>query len=297
MIAETANRLRLVQLDLADEGPEMREGCLADVVEQAMAAVLPDDREEFLEQLQQRFPSWDSQVELKPADEGAIPRSSVDESALTDASFLVTQLERLAPSLSDTKRDVVRDRLAAAGLAHRGDGALRKDSVQTITTLLDLPKDSQLDPARLMELLGLLVKHAVDLNKVTGKAWREIAPNSPYRLAADLRKPLGNFVAHKGGGKVAPAAQDIEHQVRLMASLVSAIRGSGRTFAQRVVDRLSPSAIETLVDMEKKFMKNREIECWRKYREVAKDLDVDAIEREILKAIGDYAGRLLERNW
>jgi len=44
-------------------------------------------------------------------------------------------------------------------------------------------------------------------------------------------------------------------------------------------------------------MKNREIECWRKYSEVAKDLDVDAIEREILKAIGDYAGRLLERNW
>ncbi len=91
--------------------------------------------------------------------------------------------------------------------------------------------------------------------------------------------------------------EDIEHQVRLMASLVSAIRGSGRTFAQRIVDRLSPSAIETLVEMEKNFMKNREVQCWRKYRELAKDLDVDAIEREILQAIADFAGKLLERNW
>ena len=40
---------------------------------------------------------------------------------------------------------------------------------------------------------------------------------------------------------------------------------------------------------------SREVVCWRKYSELARDLDAEAIEREILQAVADYAGRLLDR--
>ena len=41
LVAATANRLRLIQIDFADESPDVRRGYLSEAVEASLAEVLP----------------------------------------------------------------------------------------------------------------------------------------------------------------------------------------------------------------------------------------------------------------
>ena len=56
-VAATANRLRLIQIDFADESPEVRRGYLSEEIERALAEVLPEERQTFLQELMNRFQS------------------------------------------------------------------------------------------------------------------------------------------------------------------------------------------------------------------------------------------------
>lgn len=297
LITETANRLRLAQLDLADEDTNMRHGCLGDEIEKALASVPAEERQDFLAKLLQRFPTWDSQVEVAQPQDQAVPHSGVDEKELTDASFLVSRLEAVAPSLSEPQRQVVRDRLAAAGLAPKG-GAWPSKAAEAVAAQLGVSAEAELDPARLLELMSILAKQAIYINKVAWPIWREVAPRSKLRGASDLRKSLAKFAAPERDARVAPAAQDLDRLVHVVAALLGGLRGSGRNYAQGIVDRVSVPVIEAMVDIEAtgfgKLGAGREVRCWRKMKDVLqKHLNVETIEREILEAVADSAEGLL----
>ena len=52
-VLETANRLRLIQVDFADENEQTRRDYLCEEIERALKTVLPDERSEFLQRLQE----------------------------------------------------------------------------------------------------------------------------------------------------------------------------------------------------------------------------------------------------
>ena len=56
-LVETANRLRLIQVDFADESEQTRTTYLCEEIERALKSVLPDERNEFLERLLEKFPA------------------------------------------------------------------------------------------------------------------------------------------------------------------------------------------------------------------------------------------------
>src|SRR3712207_1751961 len=94
-VAAVASRLRLVQIDFADQGEQVRREYLSDEIERALADLVPADRLAFLQELQGRFPTWDANVETDarpPAAAAAAGRPSFDEKELRDPSFLVTRL-------------------------------------------------------------------------------------------------------------------------------------------------------------------------------------------------------------
>ena len=62
LVSATVNRLRLIQIDFADQSQEVRENYLADEVEHALAKLLPEQRGPFLTELKARLPTWDRQV-------------------------------------------------------------------------------------------------------------------------------------------------------------------------------------------------------------------------------------------
>ena len=59
-VAALANRLRVLQEQLADEPPSERGVFLAGEVKRTLGTVDPRERKAFLEELLNRFPAWDS---------------------------------------------------------------------------------------------------------------------------------------------------------------------------------------------------------------------------------------------
>src|SRR2546423_9776620 len=55
----TAHRLRLVQADAADDPPEARAKVLSEQIREALAKVVPEQRQQFLTELETRFPVFE----------------------------------------------------------------------------------------------------------------------------------------------------------------------------------------------------------------------------------------------
>src|SRR5262245_61055615 len=92
-VAALAHRLRLVQSDFADAAPEARQRYLGDEIERALAALVPGERELFLNELAARFPAWDGSAPpaaatpASTAAPAAAPRAATDEREMRDPSF------------------------------------------------------------------------------------------------------------------------------------------------------------------------------------------------------------------
>src|SRR5687768_8721614 len=79
-----AGRLRLLQSELADDAPEVRQQLLAEEVERVLKSLAPSARLSFLKQLEEHFPTWDSQVDVSQQT-AATP--AIDQRELQDPSF------------------------------------------------------------------------------------------------------------------------------------------------------------------------------------------------------------------
>src|SRR3978361_230337 len=96
-IGALANRLRLLQIDYADQTEQVRRGYLTEEVRRVLAPVAPDQRPAFLADLQARFPTWDDKVDLdSPPPAAATPGQESD-----DPTALVDKLVGLCKSLPD----------------------------------------------------------------------------------------------------------------------------------------------------------------------------------------------------
>ena len=198
-VAATANRLRLIQIDFADESAETRRGYLSEEIERALDQVVPDQRQAFLTELLSRFPTWDRNVEVGRIAEQVVSRSEFDERELEDASFLVTRLSALAPSLSDAERQAVVERLREAGLAPRSEGGWPEEGVQRIRETLQLDRETALDPDRVLELLAIVADFAASLDQLVWRAWQRLAPKSTFRSTTPLRSIFSQFATGDQG--------------------------------------------------------------------------------------------------
>jgi hypothetical protein len=296
LVEAAANRLRVVQLDFADEPAEVRRQYLEEELERAVTAVPHQERAAFLEALLERFPTWDERVEV--AAPAVVPqtRSAADERELRDSSFLVSRLIEAARGLSPAERQVVCDRLAAAGLAgHNGAAPWPDEEEDRLRKAIGIDGNAGIDAARTLQAVGLLGHCVTKLERMAWTTWREIAPKSPLRATANLQRDLARFVS--GDGDV--ASEQIEQELgafrRIVASLVAAIQGAAVEFGRRYVEKYSVPSIEKLVEMGPGgLLKTREFRCWEKYRELANDLNQETIRRDLLAAIASFAGRSME---
>ena len=300
-IDAAANRLRLIQLDLTEEAEDERESYLAEELERQLGSVPPGQRAEYLEQLGRRFPAWDKQVVVSPPSKQGAPRSAADEKDLNDWSFLVSRLSDLAATLSEGVRQVIRDRLAAAGLAYnRPDPGWQEAITRATRNEFQLDDQHEIDVSRALELLTVLAKCVKGMNKVVWSTWREIGHRSKVRGGGgEFEHRLRRFVA--GAQDVDPTmvSADLDRLGQLVAALIGGIRGGAGTFARTHCDTFSVEAISRLVEVEGGgfFAGSREAKRWRKFEELAGGaLDPDSIEREILQAVAATAIELLERN-
>lgn len=294
-VIETANRLRLIQVDFADESNETRIDYLCEEVERALKMVLPDERSEFLRRLLERFPTGNiaAQPMLKEQEGKSI--SVIDEAKLQDAGFLVHSLLEIVPTLPVDQKESIIKKLQQMGLGAQVGVNYSGESIEKLRTELQLGDEPGFDANRLTELIVLLATFVYKLEPLVWNTWRKLSPRSGVRQSGDLKKTIGQFLNNDSNVSQENVDNELKELQRLIAAVITAISRVGSQFAKHHLARFSPTEISTLVRMEhKSLLVSHEVKCWRKYLELADMLNEDSIETEITKAIVSYVESLVK---
>jgi len=295
IVAATANRLRMVQVDFADQSADVRREYLSEEIERALTGVVPEQRADFLTELMNQFPSWDTRVEVQLRKDETTDRTLTDDRELRDPNFLVARLIDRSAELGEGERKVLVQRLKEAGLAKISQGAWPEEAEETLRQNLRLPQDEKVDPTRTLDLVGLLADFALRLDQLVWSSWQRIGPRSNIRRDKPLQQTLKAFLTGSQDVPRGQVAGDLEKLRQLIASLVAAVGQAGRQFASRHLAKFSPIEVEALASMEGGgFLVGKEVKCWRKYTELANAMSEASIDNEIMETIANYAENLMK---
>ncbi len=295
-VTATANRLRLIQIDFADENAEVRKKYLSEEIERALSDIVPKDRQAFLEELVTRFPTWDPNVDVTPLEDESPLRSPTDERELQDPSFLLTRLIDLVPTLSENEKQALMEQLKEAGLEVEVGYDWPEEAARDLGSALQLGDEESFDMARLLQLAALLVQFVRSLDQLAWETWRRLAPRSSIRRPARFRGTARRFVVGDPELSQDQVRGDLDRLRQLIASLISAVGQAGHQFAANYHRSLSPSEIEDVVKTEGvKFYESPKAKYWDKYCELAKEIGEESIDREILEAVRSAAELLMKK--
>lgn len=287
----TANRLRLIQADLADESAESRAEHLADEVRGALEKVPPADRNSFLSLVEERFPGWEG-GRVVTAGDGAAAVAPTDMAEFNDPSFLLQQLLKASGRMSEEQKRAAGERLAAAGLSPAGVGQVPVEAVSKAKAALQVPAGQEADIGRMLEVLSMLAEQVISLDTLVWRTWKQMAPESPHRKRADIGPTMGRYVSGDseiGGGQV---SEDLGRFRQLTAALLASIAQAGET-AYRKMAEVGPMQIEAAAKAERKWNESVEVACWKKYVELSGRLDPATVEGDMIRAIASYAEGLM----
>ena len=294
-VIETANRLRLIQVDFADESNETRIDYLCEEVERALKMVLPDERSVFLRRLLERFPTGNIAAQPMLKEQEGKRISVIDEAKLQDADFLVHSLLEIVPTLPVDRKESITKKLQQMGLGAQVGENYSGESIEKLRTELQLGDEPGFDANRLTELIVLLATFVYKLEPLVWNTWRKLSPRSGVRQSGDLKKTIGQFLNNDPNVSQGNVDSELKELQRLIAAVITAISRVGSQFAKHHLARFSPTEISTLVRMEhKSVLVSHEVKCWRKYLELADMLNEDSIETEITKAIVSYVESLVK---
>lgn len=291
LVAATANQLRLIQIDFADETDEVRKGYLGEEVERVLATLVPEERTAFLEELKSRFPSWDRQAEPAPPEPEPAKEPSVAERRLRDPDFLIGRLAELMPSLPGPQKQALTERLSTmVPSASAGTGELGQTAQE-----MGITDTAQLN--RVLQAFTMLVDFASALDPIIWNTWHQVAPRAKMGDAGqsgDLKHTLSEYAKPEKTVSSDQVKESINKLHNLIVALTSAISGAGRKFANRHLAKFSPLQIMTSADLERSgLLTAREVKYWRKYVELSEGVNEATIEKEIKESIANSVIELL----
>ena len=287
MVAALANRLRMIQIDFADESEQVRLEHLNEELARTLENIPSENRQEFLEQLHDQFPSWQS-----PSQATDYPPPPAGEQVSLGPDELLDRLLSLLPSMTREKKLSLTQKLQNSELAPASKRDWPDQCPASLQELLP-PDKANVDPQRLAELLALLFDFAVKLDPLVWSTWRKISPRSTFRHTADMKKTLLGFLAEN---KDFSESREMLERLRcLIAGIVSSVSQAGNQFARHHLSKLAPRQISDMVNMEGlKFYEAKEVRYWRKYTELSNTINEASLEAEIMELIAKYAESLMK---
>ncbi|MCK5271838.1 MAG: hypothetical protein KAJ52_04645 [Sedimentisphaerales bacterium] len=290
-VAATVNRLRMLQVDLADESDQVRREQFSEVIQRALAEIVPEQRQAFLEELRDRFPNWDTGRTGQADRKETIAAPEMYED-LDDPDFLIEKLTALATSLSDDKKQSLSAKLKQSGLLPPTDHGWSDQCYQRMQKMMPGVDTAAVDPERFVETVALLFDFAVKLDPLVWSTWRKVAPRSSVHASGDFKESLLKYLQNKE--ELSECREILERLRFLIAGIISAFGQTGSQFSRYYMSKFSPSQIEALVDIEKrKIWVSREVKCWEKYVELARSMNDTSIEREFMDQITHFAETLM----
>ena len=292
-VLETANRLRLIQVDFADQNEQTRRDYLSEQVEVALKGILPEERRDFLEKLACRFPTGTIDVEAgSDVFEGGSPGGP---DRLRDTDLIVQSLVEVASELTQEQKDLVLSKLGPEGGAPSVGADFSIEVIEALREKLKLRPEVSIDAGRLSQVLVPLVEFVCKLDPLVWNTWRALSPRSGVRRSGNLGQSIGQYSSGDAQVSLEQVDDALKHLQRLTAAVITAVGRVGGQFAKSHLAKYSPSEISALVKMERgSVLVSHEVKCWRKYQELADTLNEDSIDTEVRKAIVDYVESLVK---
>jgi hypothetical protein len=160
--------------------------------------------------------------------------------------------------------------------------------------VLGLPESAEVDDARVLELAEQSVQFLLLLDQLGWRIWRELSPASALKRPANFKSDLARFVSGDPAVDSALVRDDLDKLRRVVLGLTSASTRAIDMFTARHVDQLAPDAVEavTMRGPMPILGTAKDTACWRKYSELARGLDADALSTELKALWGEVAERI-----
>jgi len=290
-LAALSQRLRVLHTELADQSAEMRSEQLRDEVQRAVSTVSPHEREQFLGELLQRFPTWSSGGGVPGPAARAGPAGAP---AIKDPKELAEKLIELGRGMSDSERGAIAARLSAAGFsvviekvvreqAHASGGGLPVQQVNEFKKVIGLAPDAEVHPARLVEAASLMAEFMLKLEPWACSYWRDLAPEAKNTIYQTLNKDLAKFVAGDEKLNKEAMAKSVYKLRSLVSLLMKGVIEAGKQFARDHMGRYAADAIREAAP--KETFKSDEYRCWKQYERLMEGVDAAAIEKRLKQVI------------
>ena len=294
--ARTAAQLRFLQADCVDVDPTEREHFLHDEIRRALRDVVSDKHPRYLEALSEQFPTGEGGGQERPV---ASSTAAAPSAADLTPELLLAQMVKIAPLLPPRKLREFGLQLQQAGYLELQTTTLADAPPPELLKRFPMDEFAQIDLQRLYRMMTALADFVLSLDQLGWGLWKAMSPRSQVRRDAtfdgDLRKAGGRYLSGDTEVSIGQITQIIDRLRQLIAGLIGAIGPAGRSFSQRHLARYGPDAIKDLAALEGGggMFANAEQKNWRKYVQLAKDLNEDAIEAEMVECVARYAEGLM----
>lgn len=149
------------------------------------------------------------------------------------------------------------------------------------------------DPARVIDLCGVLAELASSLDQVMWTAWsKNIATRSTVKRNAPLARTISRYVVNDPEAPRSVLTNDVDALRRLSAALIAAVGRVGRLFAQRHLQKYSVQAIAEAAPSAG-LMKSKESACWQHYVKLMTGVEDESINQEIMQLIAESVDQVL----
>ncbi len=289
-VAALAGRLRVLQSELADEEPRVREEQLTAVLDQIVTAEQAHDVPAFLDELLTWFPAGGDGAA------NAAPTPAVKSKApepRTPAEW-AAGLVQSWQTLPQAERDALTAKLVEGGVIQPSPAGVQMPAnvEQDLRAKLQLQPGDKVDPAKVLALTTTMMDFMSFCDQAAWRLWSGTSasispPGTDVRSNGPILKFVRNYMmgtdVNLPGLGLTPEMQRLQHLIR---GVLGGIGEAGKVYGEMLWTVLSPESIKATVGSG--FTKSK-AEYWDLFEaRASKTLDRDEIKREIRLAIGRY---------
>ena len=290
-VAALAGRLRVMQSELADEEPKVREEQLAAVLDQGLSGEQAHDLPQFIDELLSWFPSGGNGAHAAAAPTPAV-KSKAPEPR-TPAEW-AEGLAQAWQGLAAADRDALTSKLVEAGVIQPtpSGGGIPPAVEQDLRAKLQLQPTDKIDPARVLALSAMMMDFMSFCDQAAWRLWSGTSasiapPGTDIRSNGPILRFVRNYMmgtdVNLPGLGLTPELQRLQHLIR---GVLGGVGEAGKVYGEMLWTVLSPESIKATVGSG--FTKSKQ-DYWDLFEaRAAKTLDRDEIKREIRLAIGRY---------
>lgn len=290
LVTSLATRLRLIQIDFADEDPQIRKGYLDDEIQRSLKLIDTNEKNDFLSELSKRFPDWKDLIKRESENhEGSV-------GDLSDPDFLLSEFIKLVPNITDQEKKLFSERIQNSGLLPRGSGqpSIPEEKSKRFTKALEV---QELDYGKAFELLAMLVELVKPLDSTVRKICQEINKFTPARNRPPINfGKLGDSMKKYISGKESISTIDVEKSIGdlrvLIAVMLKAIPGIPAKYNSNHLEKIDPATISK--NVKGNFLKSHDVISWEKYKEIYDEEGIKLFSQKMMEYFAEDINAVIE---